>query len=633
MTTLIPKYDQSSTGAVNRPFNLKLQEIVSVKDFGATGDGTTDDTASIQAAINSVSASGGGTVYMPAGVYVISSTIYLSQTISESYFNPVELIGSGRNSGTVPTGGTISGGTTIKHTGSGIAVWVGDHTNNIPTQPYNSYYFSVKDLSLVGNANTTIGFRFRQCYQLRLDNITYTGTNGSSCTGMVFEACVEGLYNLLDIQFQGTSAGTQCLTVTQACNLALPLTASGQPLASTSSTFLCGYFHYAYQGAQVYGNSMTFQNSKWETLVNGVNEASGGFQNTYIQNYWENITNYGIYVNSTDALNPAGNVNIIGGFANRYDQAGSDMTGFTPANTFLQVSNAGNVKMSGVQILGSPSIYASVADLGGPNGASKNIYVDSTVGTAGDFYYRYTTAGYAGITGATLFTTNGSNSVLVTKTGHGMVKGQVLDISGFNSTLLGLTVNRPYCVVSSVSDASNFFITYPTNATATQGSNTGKIRFYSGQKQTNSGLPSCTILQDCAYETYNFQATQSAAGTGVVMTCNGSPLLIIPYDFYIVGYKMAVNNPNVSSVSTFASINSVDTTGKFDTVNGILSPSIGTAGTYYNSYLSSLRLQAGQALSATLSDNSGSGATYPRTFNVEVTIANTLQVPIYGGVA
>jgi hypothetical protein len=66
---------QSGTGAVTRSVQTKLRETVSVKDFGAVGDGVTDDTAAIQAAIDAVFNAGGGTVHIPTGTYLVSSIV------------------------------------------------------------------------------------------------------------------------------------------------------------------------------------------------------------------------------------------------------------------------------------------------------------------------------------------------------------------------------------------------------------------------------------------------------------------------------------------------------------------------------------------------------------------------------
>ena len=64
----------SGTGATARSVDSKLEDVVSVKDFGAKGDNSTDDTAAIQAAITAAKH-----VVFPEGTYLINNKLDVTQ--------------------------------------------------------------------------------------------------------------------------------------------------------------------------------------------------------------------------------------------------------------------------------------------------------------------------------------------------------------------------------------------------------------------------------------------------------------------------------------------------------------------------------------------------------------------------
>jgi hypothetical protein len=120
-------YNEGGTGAVNRSVQDKLQESVSVKDFGAVGDGVTDDTAAIQAAIDAVQAAGGGTVYVPKGQYKTTDVIRIT--------GKVNLIGANRtNVSAIVAHHTGAAILSLKgSTGSCIKfIWFGTDTTTYP---------------------------------------------------------------------------------------------------------------------------------------------------------------------------------------------------------------------------------------------------------------------------------------------------------------------------------------------------------------------------------------------------------------------------------------------------------------------------------------------------------------------
>ncbi len=119
-------YLPAGTGAVATTVQTKLRESVSVKDFGAVGDGTTDDTAALQAALTYAASVNGLSVFVPHGTYLCSGQISLSGTPTS-----ISIIGEGRDS-------SNTGGSRIVYSGSATPFL------SIPT--LNSRFISFSDL-------------------------------------------------------------------------------------------------------------------------------------------------------------------------------------------------------------------------------------------------------------------------------------------------------------------------------------------------------------------------------------------------------------------------------------------------------------------------------------------------------
>ena len=141
LKNLVNTFQQSGIGAVERTNQDKLREVISVKDFGATGNGVTDDTASIQDAIT---AAAGKALYFPGGTYIVTALTVTTE---------VELFGDGY---------------------SRSQLKLKNASNTVPLLINGASHFVMRDMSVDGNkANNPTG---TWCVQL-------SGT----CTGPVFD--------------------------------------------------------------------------------------------------------------------------------------------------------------------------------------------------------------------------------------------------------------------------------------------------------------------------------------------------------------------------------------------------------------------------------------------------------------
>jgi len=93
----VDAYKPTDTGAITRTIHDRISDLArSVRDFGAVGDGTTDDRVPIQACVDAVYTAGGGTVYIPPGTYLLTKSDDWAACVR---LRPgVHIVGSGVNS-------------------------------------------------------------------------------------------------------------------------------------------------------------------------------------------------------------------------------------------------------------------------------------------------------------------------------------------------------------------------------------------------------------------------------------------------------------------------------------------------------------------------------------------------------
>lgn len=153
--------------------------------YGATGDGVTNDTAAVQAAITAVSGAGGGIVYFPLGTYLVSAL-----TVPEK----VRLVGAGP---------TVS---TIKKSANGVLVSMSGPSTDT-TSATHVKYGGIENLGLNGNSLT--GNLLQLSYA---DNMRFSRVHFTSCNDVMVDTAEFWDSQFLNCTFETVVGGANTTT-------------------------------------------------------------------------------------------------------------------------------------------------------------------------------------------------------------------------------------------------------------------------------------------------------------------------------------------------------------------------------------------------------------------------------------
>jgi hypothetical protein len=203
----------------------ELRTRVNVKQFGAVGDGVTDDTAAINAALAAVNVAG-GTLWFPAGVYICSGQWNMAN------FSNVHLRGAG---GIFQGGNAV--GTMIKFTQSGSTSCI-NNTGGIGCSFHDivfaytsaTYSGTLLDASCATPQNITQG-KIDGCQFLQLGTTNTAGNLVAinNVSGYVIENCIFARANCaIRGGLNGSLGASNAVTVSN-CEISYCTTAIANP--------------------------------------------------------------------------------------------------------------------------------------------------------------------------------------------------------------------------------------------------------------------------------------------------------------------------------------------------------------------------------------------------------------------
>jgi hypothetical protein len=178
---------------VDDRYVLRERMPLNVKDYGALGNGSTDDTAACQAAIDAAAAAGGGAVFFPTGNYIINGGLTVPANKAIRLFGAGMAPGNGLNAPTRLKRNSDSTSPIIKaHGTSSVRAWV-----------------EVVDMDIEGkpgiNAN---GLDLQRAQHVYLHRVRVASCNGHGILmKQVFNSCADTLY----VHACGNGTGTPAM--------------------------------------------------------------------------------------------------------------------------------------------------------------------------------------------------------------------------------------------------------------------------------------------------------------------------------------------------------------------------------------------------------------------------------------